>query len=391
MDLSVNIGGVTLQSPIITSSGVDGMDGTRINLVSKYNLGAATTKTIVANVQKDVVPNMKMVSGGSLINCVFGANLTAEQWFKKEFPLALKAGVPIIANMAGTHPAETVELAKGCADAGASFIELPTACPHMANVLEAMYPGLKMPLPEVHDPSDYARTVEAVKKAVDIPVICKFSAIYHYNVKTWAKAVVDAGADAISTADSIGPAMDIDIETGEPVLGGPRGYGGLTGPAIKPIVLKMVLEVAETVNVPIIAMGGIMTGADAVQYIMAGATAVAGATSSTLQGYEIYSRIYNQIVDFMKQKGYNSLDDFRGLTLQRIREREENKRHIIFDIILPTCNAEKCVGCGKCVKSCTYGAIKMEGKTPVFSSENCHGCGLCVSACPSKAIIQKYF
>ena len=256
MDLSIKIGDVKLKSPVISASGVDGVDGERIIEVSKHNLGAATTKTIVANVQRDVVPNMKLVSGGSMINCVFGANLTAEQWFEDEFPLALKAGIPIIANLAGVHPGETVQLAKGCEKAGASFIELPTACPHMANVLEAMYPGLTMPLPEVDDPTDYAKTVAAVKAAVGIPVICKFSAIFHYNIKPWAKAVVEAGADAISTADSIGPAMDIDIETGEPTLGGPRGYAGLTGAAIKPLVLKMVVEIAEAVDVPIIAMGG---------------------------------------------------------------------------------------------------------------------------------------
>ena len=390
MDLSVNLGGVKLRSPLITASGIDGMDGTRINTVCGNHLGAMTTKTIVANMQRDVVPNMKLVGGGSLINCVFGTNLTAEKWFWEELPVALKAGVPIIANLAGTHPAETVDLAKSCEDAGAAFIELPTACPHMAGVLEAMYPGLKMPLPEVHDPTDYAKTVEAVKKAVGIPVICKFSAIYHYNVKTWAKAAAEAGADAISSADSIGPAMDIDIETGEPSLGGPRGYGGLTGPAIKPLILKMVVEIAETVDIPIIAIGGILSGADAVQYIMAGASAVSAATCGTVQGISSYQRVYNEIIDFMDRKGYNSLDDFRGLTLQRIREREENKKHIIFDAILPTCN-DRCTGCSRCVKSCPYGAIVMEGKRALFIKDNCHGCGLCVTACPAKAIEQNYY
>jgi dihydroorotate dehydrogenase subfamily 1 len=367
------------------------MDGNRIKEVSKHRLGAATTKTIVASVLRDVVPNMKLVGGGSMINCVFGANLTAEQWFKEEFPLALESGIPIIANLAGVNPGETVKLAKGCEDAGASFIELPTACPHMGNVLEAMYPGLKMPLPEIHDPTDYAKTVEAVKKAVKIPVICKFSAIFHYNVKPWAKAVVEAGADAISTADSIGPAMDIDIETGEPTLGGPRGYAGLTGPAIKPLVLKMVLEIAETVGVPIIAMGGISTGADAIQYIMAGATAVAAATSGTIDGFKAYERIYNGIAEFMQRKGYESLDDFRGLTLKKIAEREENKRQIIIEPLLPVCDAKVCIGCGKCEKSCPYGAIRMDGKLPAFGREACHGCGLCVTVCPTRAIGQKYF
>ena len=86
--------------------------------------------------------------------------------------------------------------------------------------------------------------------------------------RDWAKAAVEAGADAISAADSLGPAIGIDIETGQPLLGGPRGYGGLTGTAIKPIVLKMVLEIAETVDVPIIGIGGISSGADAIEYII---------------------------------------------------------------------------------------------------------------------------
>ncbi len=391
MDLSVKIGGVTLDSPIISSSCVDGKDGQRIKDISEFNLGAATTKTIVANMQKDVLPNMKMVKGGSMINCVFGANLTAKQWFEEEMPIALEAGIPIIANLAGTHPGESVELAKAAEAAGASMIELPTACPHMANVLEVMYPGLKMVLPEVHDPSDYARTVEAVKKAVNIPVISKFSAIYHYNVKDWAKAVVEAGADAISAADSIGPAIGIDIETGQPLLGGPRGYGGLTGTAIKPIVLKMVLEIAETVNVPIIGIGGISTGADAVEYMMAGATAVALATSSTVKGYEIYADIYDEIQAFMKRKGYNSLSDFRGLTLQRIKEREQNHKQIIHDIVLPVRTNAKCTVCGNCLDACTYGAIEMGETHPIFIQEACHGCGLCASVCAQKAIEQRYF
>ncbi len=200
MDLSVNIAGVMLNSPIISSSGVDGRNGERICTAAAFKLGAATTKTIVKNMQPDVLPNMKMVRGGSMINCVFGANITAEQWFKQEFPKALEAGIPIIANMAGTTPEEAVELAKACEAAGASFIEYPTACPHMAGVLEVMYPGLKVALPEVHDPSDYARQIEAVKKAVNIPVIAKFSAIFHLHAADWARAAAAAGADAISAA-----------------------------------------------------------------------------------------------------------------------------------------------------------------------------------------------
>jgi dihydroorotate dehydrogenase subfamily 1 len=391
MDLSVNIAGIKLSSPIISSSCVDGMDGERICQVSEYKLGAATTKTIVKDMQLDVLPNMKSVKGGSMINCVFGANLTAEQWFKQEFPKALKAGIPIIANMAGTNPPEAIELAKGCEAAGASFIEYPSACPHMGNVLEAMYPGLKIALPEVSNPSEYARQIEAVKKAVKIPVIAKFSAIYHLNCKEWAKAVVEAGADAISAADSIGPAIGIDIETGQSILGGPKGYGGLTGAALKPLVLRMVLEICEEVDVPVIGIGGIATAEDAIEYFMAGASAVALATSSTMFGYERYGEIYDGIVKFMKRKGYNSLEDFRGLTHKKIAERIEKKKQIIHEVIVPTCNKKKCTVCSNCLMACAYGAITMGENSPEFNKDKCHGCGLCVSVCANKAITQGYF
>lgn len=391
MDLSVTIAGVKLNTPVISASCIDGKDGSRIAAISEYKIGAATTKTIVKNMQKDVLPNMKMVRGGSMINCVFGTNLTAEQWFRDEFPIARAAGVPIIANMAGTDPAEAVELAKACEQAGASFIEYPSACPHMGNVLEAMYPGLKIALPEVNDPSDYARQIEAVKKAVKIPVIAKFSAIYQLDCVRWAKAVEAAGADAISAADSIGPAIDIDIETGEPVLGGPKGYGGLTGPAIKPLVLKMVLDISEAVKIPVIGIGGITKAEDAIAYIMAGASAVELATASTLYGYEKYEEIVSGIQAFMKRKGYNSLEDFRGLTHKKIADRLQNGKQIIQQIVLPYHDKTKCDGCGSCYMACAYGAIEMGERYAQLIPDKCEGCGLCVSVCPRKAITQNYF
>lgn len=391
MDLSVEIAGVKLKSPVISASCVDGMDGERICQTSAFKLGAATTKTIVKDMQLDVLPNMKLARGGSMMNCVFGANLTAEQWFSEEFPKALKAGIPIIANMAGTTPEEAVELAKGCAAAGASFIEYPSACPHMGNILEAMYPGLQVALPEVHDPSDYARQLEAVKKAVDIPVIAKFSAIYHLHVKDWAVAAVNAGADAIAAADSIGPVMGINIEDGQPLLGGPKGYGGLTGAAIKPLVLRMVLEITEAVKVPVIGIGGVSSGAEAIEYFMAGASAVELATASTLNGYELYEEIYDEIEAFMKRKGYESLADFRGLTHRRIAERAEKKQQILQQVVLPHRTKSRCTSCGNCVAACAYGAIEMGESKPEFIEEACHGCGLCVSVCPAKAIDQHYF
>ena len=390
MDLSVNIGGVKLNTPIISASCCDGKDGERICEVAKYKLGAAVTKTITKNTQPDVVPNMRMVRGGSMINCVFGATLTSEQWFKEEFPVAKKAGIPIIANMAGTHPAESIELAKACEDAGADIIEYPTACPHMGNVLEAMY-GIKVPLPEVSDPSEIARQIEAVKKAVKIPVIVKFSGIYQLQAVEWAKAVEAAGADGITASDSIGPAIGINIENGEPILGGPKGYGGLTGAALKPIVMRMVLDITEAVKIPVIAAGGIESADDAIEYFMAGASAIQLASGSVMHGFSTYENVYNGIVAYMERKGYKSLDDFRGLTHKCIERRKETGRNIITKPQVPTLIDEKCIGCGKCSKACAYHAITMVDRKPQFDAAKCEGCGMCQSMCPRKAIAQDYY
>jgi ferredoxin len=153
----------------------------------------------------------------------------------------------------------------------------------------------------------------------------------------------------------------------------------------------MVLEISESVDVPVIGIGGISTAEDAIEYFMAGASAVELATASTVMGYEIYEDIYNGIAAFMKRKGYNSIEDFKGLTHRRIRERAEKKKQIIHEILLPKRSNNKCTVCGKCVAACAYGAIEMGESFPVIIPEKCQGCGLCSSVCAQKAIAQDYF
>lgn len=392
MDMTVKIGGVTLESPVIVSSCDDGRDGERIKKVAGFKPGAVTTKTIVMmdDPPKDPRPCIKKVKGG-LINCVLGTVVPAKRWFEHDFKAALQGGVPVIANMAGLTPDDCVKLAIECEKAGASMIEYPAACPHMGGILEAMYPGLKMPVPEVHDPTFYAECIKAIKKEISIPLIAKLSSIQHLNVKEWAIAVEEAGADAIAAADTIGPVMAIDIETGMPLLGGPRGYGGLSGSALKPLVMRMVLEIAETVKIPVIGMGGVSTGIDAVEFIMAGASMVEVATEGILSGPDAYRKIHDGIAEFMKRKGYESPNDFRGLTLQRIRERKENNKQIINNVVVPKAIEGLCSGCGVCSRSCVYEAIKIENGTAVFDSNACYGCGLCSSVCHRKAIVQNYY
>lgn len=392
MDVKVKIGNVCLNSPVIISSCDDGRDGERIKKVAKGKPGAVTTKTIVSMPEppKDPRPCIKKINTG-LLNCVLGTVVPAKRWFNKDFKIALQGGVPVIANMAGLSPDDCVELAKKCEKAGASIIEYPSACPHMGGILEAMFPGLKMPIPEVHDPTLYANCIRAIKKEIKIPLIAKLSSIHHFNIKEWAKAVEEAGADAIAAADTIGPCIAIDTDNGMPMLGGPRGYGGLSGPALKPLVLRMVLEISETVEIPVIGIGGINTGLDAVEYILAGASMVEVASAGIVGGTGTYKKIHDGIVEYMKKKGYTKIDDFKGLTLRRIKERQDNNKQIIQDVIIPKVIEEKCVGCRICAKSCVYEAINIENNAPIFDPSSCYGCGLCSSICPNRAIVQDYY
>ena len=133
----------------------------------------------------------------------------------------------------------------------------------------------------------------------------------------------EAGADGIACSDAYGPALKIDIRTGEPVLGGPRGVGGLTGPAIMPLTLRMVLDIASTVDLPIVGVGGVETAADVVEYLMAGATLVGVCTAGHLKGPARYTRLLRDLETLLAELGVSSPAEVRGLALRRIRERKE--------------------------------------------------------------------
>ena len=286
-----SLGGIPLRNRVIVAAGCHGASGDMIVRTARQGVAAITTKTIVAQAVGDVRPCFAIVEGGFL-NSVFGTTLPAEQWFDHELPRAREAGIPIIASLAGLNPSEAADLARRAVAAGAAMIEMPTVCPHMGEILEAMFPpraergaeyrGLTVPPPETRDVSPYVANVRAVKQAVSVPVIAKFSALFHANVVEWATAVEKAGADAIACADAFGPAIKIDIESGEPSLGGPRGVGGLTGPALKPIALRMILEMAQHVSIPLIGVGGISRAEDAIEYFMAGASFVGVVTAGPL-------------------------------------------------------------------------------------------------------------
>ena len=390
-EFGLKLAGIPIRNRVIVSAGCHGADGETIVNTSKSGVGAVTTKTIVANAVEDVRPCFSQVDGG-FINSVFGTTLPAEQWFQKELPRAKAAGIPIIASLAGLHPQEAAMLAKQAELAGADMIEMPTVCPHMGEILEAMFPGLSMPPPEVHDVIPYTEMIRAVKNAVQVPVMAKFSALFHSNVVEWAVAVEQAGADAIACADAFGPVMKIDIESGEPTLGGPRGVGGLTGSALKPLALRMIFEMAQNVSIPLVGVGGINRAEDAIEYFMAGASFVGVVTAGHLRGEKVFTALIDGIDRWIQNHHYSSIEEIIGLSLKKIEARKQSGRVAITTPQPPVIDLDACTGCKRCEISCVYDAIHVwEDKKAHVDVENCYGCGLCRDVCNYRAIRLTYF
>lgn len=390
-ECDLSLAGVRLRNRVLVAAGCHGADGDVIVETSRTGVAAITTKTIVAQAVEDVRPCFSKVDGGFL-NCVFGTTLPPEQWFEKELPRAKQAGIPIIASVAGLNPEEAADLAARAVAAGASLIEMPTVCPHMGEILEAMFPGLTMPPPEVHDVAPYVANIQAVKAAVSVPVIAKFSALFHANVVEWAVAAEKAGVDAIACADAFGPALKIDIETGEPTLGGPRGVGGLTGPALKPIALRMILEMAQHVSIPLIGVGGISCAEDAIEYFMAGASYVGVVTAGHVRGAGAFREIVEGIDRWVQAHGYKDVGDVVGLALRRIESRRARGLVAVTRPQVPIVDRDLCIGCGECGVICVYGAIDVgDDGIAVADPVRCYGCGACRDVCPVRAIRFSYF
>lgn len=166
--------------------------------------------------------------------------------------------------------------------------------------------------------------------------------------------------------------------------------GGLTGPAIKPITLRMVLEIAMSVDLPIIGVGGASSASDVVEYIMAGASLVGVCTAGHLRGAERYAKIIAQLAGLLRELGASSPSELRGLTVRRIAERKAAGLQAVVKPVAPSVDDSRCTGCGECEAACAYGAITVDGFARVDPG-SCIGCGLCASVCPTKAISQRYY
>jgi len=306
-DFSVNLCGVRLRNPLVLAAGVLGTGPELLERVAKAGAGAVTTKSC-SLMPRQGHPNPTVLDWGhGLINAIGLANPGVEEMSRiiAEARRRLAPwGVPIIASIFGGTPEEFVAVARRVARARPDFIEVNISCPNVE---------VEKGLPFAAEPESAAQVTAAVKGAVSIPVIIKLSPNVA-DIARIALAVEEAGADAIAAINTV-PGMVIDVHSGRPILA--NRTGGLSGPAIRPIAVRCVYEIARAAKVPIIGIGGVTCGRDAAEMIMAGATAVGVGSAVYYRGMGVFRAILEELSSFMEESGYKRLDEFRGLAHRR--------------------------------------------------------------------------
>jgi|Deesub1362A_J573_1020465.scaffolds.fasta_scaffold00016_28 dihydroorotate dehydrogenase (NAD+) catalytic subunit len=300
VDISTKISGIKLKTPLMLASGILGTAGTSLKRIAVFGgASAIVTKSLGVEPRSGHKgPTIVKSIAGGLISAIGLANPGYEA-FKEELDIAKEGGVPVIGSAYGFSFREYIEVAQALESYGASAVELNLSYPNVGKT-GAFYGK--------HTELSY-EVVKAVKESVNIPVFAKLTANVSDIVKV-AKACEEAGVDAITAITSL-EAMKIDVNTGRPVLG--NKVGGLSGPCIKPIALRCVYAITKEVDVPVIGCGGITTGEDALEFIMAGAQACQIGTGILTRGITIFKKIAREMEEIMEKQGYRNLDEIRGI------------------------------------------------------------------------------
>lgn len=297
--IETEICGIKLKNPLMLAAGILGSNASSLNRILNSGAAAVVSKSFSKDPNPGYHnPTTVEVTGG-IINAI-GLSSPGVEVFKDELKSVKKGnGQALIASIYGANPEEFTYVAKEIEDL-VDMIELNISCPH---AMEGYGASIGQ------DPNLTSAIVSAVKNAVDIPIIAKLTPNVT-DITEIAEAAVDAGVDCLSLINSLGPGMKIDITTGHPILA--NKFGGMSGPAIKPVAVRCVYDVYESVNVPIIGVGGISNYEDVVEFLYAGASAVQIGTSIMNEGIGVFEEISEGLNDFMIENDFDSIDEMVG-------------------------------------------------------------------------------
>jgi dihydroorotate dehydrogenase subfamily 1 len=354
-DLTTEVCGLRFRNPILPAAGPPVRDGAAMLACAAGGAGGLVSKTISTRAAQPPTPNMAEIAHG-FVNTELWSELRPEQWLETEYALARTSGLPLIVSL-GYTAEEIAQLAPKVAPF-ADAVELSTH-----------YIG--------EDPEPMIGAIRAARAALDVPVLVKLSPHGHEMAEA-ARVAADAGANGIVAINSFGPVLSLDIETAMPRLGGPNGYGWISGPALKPLAVRCVRDIARAVDLPVIGVGGVSHGTDVVEMLMVGASAVGVCTAAILRGPSVFGRLAAELDRWLDGHGYKAARDIIGLATTRAWPAGELAPPVIDDAA--------CNGCEICVTACVYGAIHVVGGRVALDGERCTRCGLCVTRCRLDAI-----
>lgn len=297
--LQTNFLGMKLKNPTILASGILGVTKASLRNVIKNGAGAVTIKSISKDPREGHNSPILITYEGGMMNAVGYSNPGIDE-AKKEFSDLKEVEGPVFASIIGTVPEDFAFMAKNFLSKEFSAVEVPLSCPHT--------PGFGT-LAGQGTPEATFEITKAVKDNTNLPVIIKLSPNIP-NLVEVAKAAEKAGADALNMGNTHGPGMVINIETKQPVMD--FKVGGISGPAIRPVTVRCVYDLYKTVKIPIIGCGGVTIWRDAIEMMMAGASAIGIGSAVYYQGIDVFSKITKGMEEFMKKEGYSDVKELIG-------------------------------------------------------------------------------
>jgi len=298
-DITTSIAGLKMKNPVMLASGILGQTGESLLRIAREGGAGAVVSKSLGSEERDGHGNPCVLESGHGILNSMGLPNPGIDDFGGEIRKALEGGVPVIGSIFASDPDDFSELGRKMEGYGAHAVELNLSCPHADRV------GLEIG----SDPVMVRDIVKAVKSSLRIPVLAKLSPMVP-DISVTAVAVEEAGGDGIVAINTI-RAMKIAPEVGKPVL--KNKVGGLSGPAVKPIGVRCVYEMTSAVDIPVVGVGGIMTGNDALEYLMAGASAVQIGSGVHYRGITVFREVANELETFLESHGYEGLGDIIGI------------------------------------------------------------------------------
>jgi len=299
MNLETELCGMCLKNPTVLASGILGVSKSLLSEAIKNGAGAVTIKSISFEPREGHNNPTVIAFDAGMMNAVGYSNPGAAN-AKKEFTDLKRLGAPVFASVIGQEPEDFAKVLKLIKEMEFAAIEIPLSCPHT--------PGFGT-LAGQDTAEKTFKITKSVVKLTELPVFVKLSPITR-NIGEVARAAEKAGASAITAVNTMGPGMIINTEARKPVMG--FKIGGISGPALKPVAVRCVYDIYENVKIPIIGTGGVFTGKDAIEMMMAGAKAIGIGSGVYYRGMDVFRKVYDEIGEWMKKNDYESLDEIRG-------------------------------------------------------------------------------